>query len=181
MNFYRVLVNSIIFSILISCSTMNIGGRPLPIYKGVDPEAQKYEDAWLELANGKGIKFDKTVTIGFKDIGRNYVVGACNYGLWFREIDLDSKYWSYFSEIGKMVLVWHESTHCYCNREHDYSKNKEYGEDGDKARKDLSKSDGFYSDKCPKSIMFPEIVNDLCFEMHQGEYISEMFQRCEPY
>jgi hypothetical protein len=78
-------------------------------------------------------------------------------------------------------MIWHELTHCYCDRSHDYGENKPYGNDGVKARKDPTKRDGFYLDNCPKSIMFPEILNDSCFNSHYNDYTKEMFDRCIPY
>lgn len=154
---------------------------PFPRYFSVDPQIKPFVQQYMQLAKERGIKFNHNVNIGFRSINRGQVAGQCHYGLFFREIDVDTKYWDYFSDISATALLYHELSHCYCGRSHDYGQNKEYGDDADKARKNPKISDGFFVDGCPKSLMFPEIVSDSCFMIHYGEYVDEMFKDCEPY
>lgn len=152
-----------------------------PEYRGVDPEIAPYVDDWLYLAKGHGLKFDKTVTIGFKHINKGFVVGLTTYGYNFREIDVDINYWKSASSLGKAALIWHELGHAYCYRDHDYGNGIKYG-DADKSRKDPKKQDGFYEeDDCPVTLLFPEVAEDDCFEKHYENYVSEMYNRCVPY
>ena len=148
-----------------------------PEYRGVDPQIQPYVDDWLYLAHGHGLKFDRVVTVGFKDINQGNIVGLTTYGWAFREIDIDVKFWNSSTSLSRAALVWHELGHAYCYRDHDYGNGTEYG-DADKARLDPNKEDGFYGDGCPVTLLFPEVVEDNCFEKHYEDYVNEIFNRC---
>lgn len=152
--------------------------RLVPKYTGVDPKLDSYTQEWLYLAKENGITFPNKVSIGFEDINKGYTVGQCWYGGFWREIDVDTKYWKTLDENEKDALLWHELTHCYCGRKHDYGKDKEYGDDVTKAEKIV---DGFMDDGCPKSIMFPEVVDSSCMDRHLFYYEREMFDRCSPW
>lgn len=153
--------------------------RVLPYYDEVDPQFSGYVDEWLFLAKNNNIKFTKTVNIGFKRINIDGVVGLCHYQHFFREIDIDPIIWGRLTDISKTVLIWHELTHCYCYRDHDYAEGKEYSSatEGEPKEKIL----GYYPDKCPLSIMSPVIIEDSCFIAHFVDYQHEQFDRCKPY
>jgi hypothetical protein len=133
----------------------------------------------MDLAKKENIKFKKRVNIGFKKIKDDYAIGICYYGRNFREIGIDADTWKSSSNTERTVLVWHELTHCYCNRDHDFGKNMMYAAPRTKEIEDKSK--GYYPDKCPLSIMHPVLLDDLCFIMHYDSYIHEQFDRCKPY
>ena len=142
-----------------------------PEFKGVDPRVSKYVDEYLRLAKENGIEFDGKVTIGFKDINDELTIAQCNYGSFFREIDIDNTIWNRHSEITRLVTILHELSHCYCDRDHDWGDGREY---------DKKKNDGvgFFSDGCPMSILYPVIVEDRCVSGHYDFYTKEMFHRC---
>jgi hypothetical protein len=174
MRIFRSILIGAILGTLLSCAILLRDTRPIPKYNGVDPKAEPLVDEWLSLAEIYGLKFDKSVTVGFMDIDRTGVVGQTNYSLFFREIDLDKTYWEYFTITSRTVLVWHEMTHAYCDRGHDYGPGKEY-------KKDDKSGDGFFGDNCPRSLMYPYIIEDSCFLSHGAEYVEDMFQNCDPY
>lgn len=165
-----------------SCCTISFHNLGLaPKYKGVDSEAVPYVTEFKKLAKDHNVTFSNNVTIGFDDIKSEYVVGYCEYGISFREVTLDSKYWEDYTPIKKMVLVWHELGHCYCDKTHGYGKGKLYGGDDSKNRQDDKQKDGFYPDTCPISLMYPYVIDDYCFSAHYAEYVDELFKDCEPY
>jgi hypothetical protein len=180
MAFLKIVRNVILLTLLFSCA-INIGEiRKTPEYKGVDPEIQPYVDMYMELAKEHNVKFKHVVTVGFKQINDGAAVGLTNYGLGFREIDIDSLYWQYgTTRTGRIGLLFHEFSHAYCYRDHDYNK-KEYG-DSEEVRKHPPGPDMMYPDSCPKSIMYPIVLEDRCFVDHYLEYEDEMFANCKPY
>lgn len=180
MNVFKITVVGLFFAVLASCTITLSGARLSPRYTGVDPILTPYVDRWFSMAKDRGLKFDKVVTLGFRNIDDGNIVGLCNYGFGFREIDVDKSYWKNSTESDKIVLVDHELVHCYCDRGHDYGDGKEYG-DAEKSRSDPSKKDGFWSDGCPISIMFPQIINGTCFINHYQDYMDEMFRGCVPW
>lgn len=181
MDLVKIAINCLLLGTLISCAMTLNDIKFMPKYQGVDPKIAPYASEWLSLAKDNGLTFKHTVTIGIKNIGHDYIVGLCTYGPNFREIDIDRKYWDSSTESGKIALIYHELAHCYCYRKHDYGDGKEYGDKAEDARKDPDKQDGFFKDKCPISLMFPEVVEDDCVQAHYGEYIKEVFNRCEEY
>lgn len=154
--------------------------RFYPHQKGVNPILTPYVDRWLGLAKNNGLEFKNTVNIGFKKVTIDGAVGLCYYGSKFREIEIDPEYWNRISYISKTVLVWHELSHCYCKRDHDYDKDKVYPTPKE-IESQGKKIEGYYKDKCPLSLMYPIVVDELCFVMHSDDYAREQFQRCEPY
>lgn len=181
MNLSRIGYYCLFLGTFVSCTMiMNNNIKITPEYPGVDPKVALYVDEWLSLAKERGLLFDNVVTVGFKDINRGDVIGMCNYGMGFREVDLDNKFWRESTEISKRALVDHELTHCYCYRGHDFGNGQEY-EDAERDIKDPSKKDGFFIDRCPTSLMFPYIVEDRCFLAHYPDYINEVFNRCKRY
>jgi len=185
----RLIIVFIIFFIILnipSCTSLEI--KPRPDYKDVDPRAQSYVNEYIYLSKQNHLKFKHKVTLGLKHIEQSDTIGLCTLGKYFREIDLDINYWNKASEIGKLALVYHELTHCYCDREHDYGKDKKYPEKtADIIKEGIDNSlnknpkHGYWNDECPTSIMHPTIVEDYCIKTHYNEYITEMFDRCKPF
>ena len=181
MKLYRILINCAFLWILASCCTINSHmSKMSPEYIGVAPKAALYVNEWLELAKKHKLKFDEEVTVGFKDIKRGPVVGLCNYGNGFREIDVDKKYWESSGDWSKKMVIFHELTHCYCDRGHDFGDGKKYPE-AESLKVTNSKEDGFFEDSCALSIMSPVLPSNLCILMHYDQYVEEMFERCDPY
>lgn len=175
-----VLVYTSIFVCLnlIQCSSLD---KIAPEYRGVDPSVQHFVKEYKELAKMQGITFKNEVTIGFKDIKDNSVIGLTTYGLGFREIDLDKKYWSKSTEMTKRALIFHELTHAYCTRGHDFGGGEKYPEFEDWKGHEPRK--GHYQDGtgCALSIMYPVVLDDFCMLTHYTDYMQEMFVRCEKY
>lgn len=153
-----------------------------PRYSEVDPEVKPYVNQYLSLAKDSKITFTHKVNVGFTDINKIRqgfkTIGKCNYA--WREIDLDRDSWNQVTEMTKLTLIFHELSHCYCDRGHDYGDGKSYGTSEDR-KTGNTKEEGFFSDECPISLMFPTIVSDECMVSHYSEYISEMFLQCDPY
>jgi len=160
-------------AIIVSCSTVRVKDRPE--FHDVAPEFRDLNNQYIKMANSKGIYFTRHVTIGFKDIPKSDTMARCIYGKNFREIEVDRKYWKSMSSTQKMIVIWHESSHCYCGRDHDYAEDKEYDVDENPE----NNSAAYYSDKCPVSLMYPMAITDKCMESHYKNYINEMFDRCE--
>ena len=177
MRIFRSILIGAILGTLLSCAILLRDTRPIPKYNGVDPKAEPLVDEWLSLAEVYGLKFDKTVTVGFMDIDRAGVVGQTNYSYFFREIDLDKTYWEYSTNIQRTILLFHELSHAYCDREHDFGKNEPY----DDKIVGMASGLGYFEDSCPRSILYPYVLKADCYLSHYQEYISEMFTRCEPY
>jgi hypothetical protein len=158
--------------------------KPTPRYKGVDPEIAPLVDEWIGLGGERGYSFKNTVTVGFMSIDspkdKGYlIIGQCHLEDNFREIDFDKNYWDNSDFTEKEMTPFHELAHCYCDRKHDYGKNKDYDENKETYPK--STSNGFFEDECPLSLMYPVLFSKECFYRHYAEYIDEMFDRCEPY
>ena len=159
MNLIKIAIGCLSLCILVSCTINLMNTRLTPDYPGVDAEIAPYVDQWLILAKEYGLKFNHGVTVGFRDINKGYIVGQCNYGMAFREIDIDRKFWERSSDMSRTILVYHELSHCYCDRDHDK----------------MSKGG------CPTSLMYPEVITDICFLYHYQEYIDELFSVCKEY
>jgi len=156
--------------------------KPLPEYKGVDPKLESYVKKYKELAKMQGIHFKSNVTIGFKKLDGS-TVGLTTYGpanSW-REVDIDPQYFGHITELNKEALLFHELTHSYCDRGHTYDHGKEWPEYEDwhgKEPKEGRYKDGTY---CPRSLMFPVVLDDFCMLTHYTDYMIEMFQDCVPF
>lgn len=173
------LFNYLATLFLLSCAFHIIEIRYTPHHKTNDPELAIYVNEWLDLAKKEHISFKRTVTVGFKRINEDYTIGACYYGHNFREIDVDSSAWKRMTNITRTALVWHELSHCYCGRDHDFAKGKVYPPP--RTKEIENKSEGYYWDGCPLTLMHPVVVSDICFIMHYDDYVHEQFDRCEPY
>jgi hypothetical protein len=171
-------------TLLTSCAQAKV--KLLPEYTGVDPRVQSLVDEYMWLSRQNNIIFTRKVTIGFKDIKRGTTIGLCTYSAMFREIDIDITYWNNSTKTSKMALLFHELTHCYCGRGHDYGEDKAYPETeaGRIARAIRWKIEGgerpgYYEDGCPSSFMHPTILDDDCTRAHYQDYVEEMFERCK--
>lgn len=183
----KVLTAMVILGIcLASCSGLPI--KTKPEYQGVDPRAQHFLDEYLWLSTQHDVRFYNKVTIGFRNINDGLIVGFCTEAEFFREIDLDISYWNNSTSTTRMTLLFHELSHCYCKRDHDYGKDLKYPE-SDAARKARAVKwlieggvrPGYWDDGCPVSIMYPVVVDDECMRTHYKEYTDEMFDRCKPW
>lgn len=168
-----------------------IKSKSKPEYTTVNPTLQAYVNSYREISARNHIYFSNVVSIGFKKIAHRTIVGLCHYGHGWREIDVDIDYWNRISETSRMTLVYHELTHCYCGRDHDYGFLQRYKEavhaegliDGFFGFWKNKEDDpaGFMEDGCPLSIMYPYVVGDACVNKHKEYYLKEMLDRCEPY
>ncbi len=179
-----------IFAILTCCAKPPITPETPKDYIKVSPvfendtpnkEVAVIVEAWKTLSRRNHLEFSETVTIGFSKIQKSNVIGTCSYGYGWREIDIDTEYWNNASWLSKVNLVYHELTHCYCFRDHDYSDGKKYKDSFWGRIFNTDDADGFLPDGCAKSIMHPSIQDDACFEKHYKHYVKEMFNRCDPY
>lgn len=147
--------------------------------------AKPYYEEYTRLAMKRKIVFNHDVTIGFKEINEGSTIGICTLSEKWHEIDLDTVFWKKHSEIERKFLTFHELTHCFCNRDHDFGNGQMYTPLGWFAtlipfRKDY-KSTGYFKDGCPMSIMAPVIATEDCLESYYEYYIDEMFNRCKPW
>ena len=194
-----VLISFFLIISLANCSCSHI--KLHPEYKGVDPKVQGLVNEYKELAKEHGIVFNKEVTIGFKnlsygsssgltkkisDADSDNIIGMCLHELGWREIDISKKYWDGASSISQETLIKHELTHCYCDRNHDYQGKIPYPDTYAKRQVELMEMiheqkplPGYYEDLCPRSIMYPKILEDYCVLRHYEDYIEEMFTDCE--
>lgn len=170
-----------------SCSTVWSDSKNRPEYQGVDEKIQPLVKEYLWLSDQNHIVFYNTVTIGFKKL-KFPIIGMCNYGGNFREIDIDPDFWAEAKASDRLALVFHELTHCYCNRSHDWGKGEKYP-DTELARiaqaknwvQNGGKRPGRYEDGCPTSLMYPVVLDTDCTLEHYQDYVKEMFNRCEPW
>lgn len=179
MKLYDYVINMLLLLFVASSLTTCSSTRLTPKYKDVDPGLEPYTLNYIKLAKDHKITFYNKVTMGFNDLPYP-IIGRCYYGIGFREVDIDKNFWKNASEITRMALIDHELTHCYCERSHDFAKDKEY-EDPNKAWKIGKPTEGFFPDGCPLSLMYPQITDDGCTMFHYQEYMDEMFQRCAPF
>jgi hypothetical protein len=184
MKTYNAVVIGLSLMILVACTTITVISerRFIPKHRGVDPEIAVYLDDWLKIGRSYGFKFKNQVTAGFNDLSSDHgTVGMSHYGVGFREIDIDPKYWLWASELQRTALIWHEAGHSYCGRrEHEYGKGKIYKVKG-LGINDPDQKDGYFSDGCPKTVMFPVVVDDSCMVAHYQDYLQEMFKNCQEY
>lgn len=160
-----------------------------------DPDVQILVDEFFLLAEQSGVSFTKQVSIGITDHIRDYhktAIGLCTYNARWREIDIDKKYWKTATWTSKISLVFHELTHAYCYRDHDWAAKHEYQDPRVESVLRLvdpvyyrpsfiREPDGYFNDGCPITIMHPVILDDECMNKHYSRYIVEMFERCQPY
>jgi hypothetical protein len=185
--FFKIVKCLTVLVLLNSCSNGQFV-KFRPEYPGVDPKVQNIVDEYMYLSKQDHLEFYNTVTIGFKKLNSNDVIGVCTYGLGFREIDLDTTYWNESTNTSHMALLFHELTHCYCGRDHDYSDGIKYPKtEAARLVQALQwkirggERPGYWDDGCPISVMHPVILDDICMLSHYSEYTKEMFNRCQPW
>lgn len=190
---FNAFLLGVLISSIISCCSINVKShltpRRSPKYRGVDANLQKYVDDYMNLAKDKKIQFKHSVSIGFMKINSGNVIGVCNYGSTFHEIDIDKAFWDEATNTQKDALMKHELSHCYCDRDHDWDEGKNYPEPSHSDKKNdtfnvtlfTPNHEGMYEDNCPLSLMYPIIPNDACVWAHYQDYSNEIFNRCKPY
>jgi hypothetical protein len=185
--FFKIANILLLLSLITSCTEPE-PAKTKPDYTGVDPRAQALVDEFMWLSKQNHIQFTHTVTLGFKDIDHGMAVGICTYAPYFREIDLDVNYWNNTSNTTHAAMVFHELTHCYCARGHDYGENLQYPPTESerttqalKWRLEGGQRPGYLDDGCPTTFMYPIVLDDECTLKHYSSYVQEMFDRCEPF
>ncbi len=182
---------AVLFLVAIVCAGMGAGaafkGKHNPEWHDIDPKAKPLHDEYIDLAKQNHLTFKHTVNIGFKHINEGNAIGVCYY-FKNREIDIDIDYWNHNSDTQRKILLFHELTHCYCERGHDWAKDKNYPETYiDKKIQFLrtvffgTRKAGYFEDDCPMSLMSPTIVSDFCYYEHGDRYLQELFERCNEY
>jgi len=158
-----------------------------PDFHSIDTKAKPIYYKYIALAKRNHLVFHHTATIGFQPLHYGNAIGVCYYFA-NREIQVDTGYWDNHSDTQKEILLFHELTHCYCGREHDWAKDKKYAETYTEKKIEFfkvillgTKKPGYWLDGCPMSIMHPSIISDECYETHHIRYLKEMFERCEAY
>lgn len=190
----RQFIALILFVIVASCAQPaakeHVKDKPAFSTEITDPEIKVISDEYFRLSAYNNMHFNNKVSIGFSKIDRSNVIGTCTYQHEFREIDLDKRFWSNSTWFSKIALLYHEMTHCYCERGHDFDEGEVYPDVTLQeilgrflSRIPLSplKPSGYLDDFCPKSVMHPIIMDDECFEKHYNYYVKEMFARCNPF
>lgn len=69
-----------------------------------------------------------------------------------KEVQIDLDFWNKSNEITKEILIFHELGHCVLNRSHQYGS----------------------IDECPRSIMNPQLLTDLCYIENREYYINQL-------
>lgn len=190
----RSILLTILLFLSVSCSKPPLKKetyeRPVFSTEIDHPELKVISDEFFKLSHRNNITFSNKVSIGFANITDENVIGLCYYKDTFREIFIDYKFWKKASWSPKTALIYHELAHCYCQRDHDFDEGTMYPDGSLKAiiqsfmakqPIDYLKPDGYMSDSCPKSIMYPIIISDYCFKKHYPHYVKEMFNRCKAY
>jgi hypothetical protein len=156
--------------------------RKAPIHKKIPHTILPIINEYKQLALDSGIRFARPVTIGFNKIDEDLVIGVCYSGSDFREVDLDTDWWIKASTMSHRTLVFHELTHCFCGRQHDYGWMQIYPEAKSIRMSFWGKRlQGYLEDGCPISIMHPIVIDDYCMSKHSTHYFKEMFERCSPW
>lgn len=167
----------------VGCAEITI--KTMPEFYGTDYRSDKLLSDFMWLSAQNHITFSHKVSIGFKHIDQGAVVGLCTNGLYFREITLDIDFWITATQLGRTALIWHELAHCYCDRDHDYNSIPYPDSESERLKETIRgifyKKQGYYSDECPMSLMYPSVVPDECVRVHYDEYTKEIFQNCKPY
>jgi hypothetical protein len=173
----------IIFMLLfVGCSSVQV--RLSPMYEGVNDNFKPYVEHFKLLSKGYVTEDDfYNVTIGFKDI-KDSAIGRCWITPWFREIDIDTKWWfkKGRTQLEREELMFHELGHCVLFRSHTEPTSIS-GLAGwfERILFDLGilQEKGYLKDGCPKSYMHPYSVDLYCIERYREHYIKELFDYVE--
>ena len=69
------------------------------------------------------------------------------------KIGIVRSFWNNFTDIERLILVYHELGHCALHRNHTI---------------------GILEDNCPDSIMYPTFIGRECFDKHYTYYLEEL-------
>lgn len=180
----RVFTITLLAVVFLSCATITTHFPKMN--DKVDEEAVSLVNEYKQLAEIMHIKLNSKIGVHFAKIEEPLVIGLCYRAPFFRQIELDTAFWHQADSNQRLALIFHELTHCYCGRNHDYKGGSYPESDREKAKeqevwiKNKSRP-GYWDDSCPISLMSPVIVDSVCVQLHYNEYIQEMFDRCKPY
>lgn len=181
---YLILLSFIVLSLVSSC------GAKDKKFDNIDPNLapliNEYKSQLSDKLKLPKISIAPRLTAGFSDkFDDTETVGICKS--WYdndSEIEILKSFWEKSDEKTRAVLVWHEVTHCVCNRNHTHAGGA-YPEpkDGLFSLTGLSGAElekkGYFSDFCPTSIMHPYILSHYCIVKHWDHYKLEMLEGCE--
>ena len=105
-------------------------------------------------------------------------VGLCWPGANPRMINLDAEAWRGYSELQKEVLIFHELAHCTCDLDHAHFRGTYPEKPAVPFEKEHRIKAGFLEDGCPVSIMYPKVLDLICYQKHRGHYRYELNLRC---
>jgi hypothetical protein len=188
---YKILLSFILFvSAVSSCVTSNFN-KTSKKFNNIDKDIHFY---LLDYKKRVEEHFDKKypnlfegLTAGKSEIGKEgSIVGLCSKledsGT---EIEVDTLYWEHSSDLVREILVFHEAGHCICNRDHTYDKGT-YPESKEGLEMPNSKwgakdllENGYFEDKCPRSIMHSRMPSEYCIKKYLDHYLQEMLDGCE--
>lgn len=175
-NFIKVLV---LLAFMASCAHKTVDESSV-VYKN-NPIFNKYYNEYTHLAKKRGILFKNRVLVTFFDTKSDQILGECVYST-PRIVGINEGYWNSSDKTDKRILLDHELTHCLCDRLHDYGAGTLYPTVLQlNLLKTGNETEGYYSDKCPLSVMYPFVISSKCFTEHRSNYEKEMFNRCKPY
>jgi hypothetical protein len=180
--FTTVFIGLLFCMSMSTCSTYKVKLRPQ--YHGIDSRVVDIVKEYKELAKLQGITFHNDVSIGFTKLNMGDAVGLTTYGDigGWREIDLDIDFYNNSDSVIRTILLFHELSHAFCDREHDFSDGKTYPDPKDLwfvRRSHKTLENGYYPDDgCPLSILYPIVLEEPCFLSHYNDYVKEMFNRC---
>jgi hypothetical protein len=152
-----------------------------------------YLNEYLELSKRNHLDITRKITMDFGPFNQKRVIGTCYSGeiddnaqqTSYREIQIDPIFFKATDKLSKKFLLFHELSHCLCNRDHTYFHGKKYTSPELKSILKLLRSgqdidsDGYYGDGCPVSIMAPVLPYYYCLNKYQDLYEREMFEDCK--
>ena len=120
-----------------------------------DENLASYSEGFVQLSGGKvDISDVEDINIYFKTQDGS-TIGTC-YRL-ANVIEIDPTFFYTASPKRKIELVFHELSHCACNRRH---------------------TEGKLEDKCPDSLMYKTYIEDECLKKHWDYYMKEIYNGC---
>lgn len=173
----KVLLLLIVLGTWVSCCNLPVPTSPKDKKEEFDKYSQMFISSLRPRLNGAYLE---NIKVSFYKIGSNSV-GLCRSGgIGAREVVFDPDYWDNSSKTKRLSTVFHELAHCVCNLGHTWDGGV-YPEASSNGipHTGLAK-DGFFEDLCPVSVVFPYVVDDECARKHWGEYIKDLYKRCEP-
>lgn len=156
--------------------------KPSPVDSLLQPYLEKFKD----MGQKQGLSFKKDIELKFSDIPDKNVIGICHSSPISRSIEISREFYKNASELQRFALLDHELAHGLCGRGHSYGNGIKYTETLKKEPdeplcKDSKNLEGFYSDGCPTSLMYPFVFSDACIEKHYDEYVVEIYKNCNPW